>query len=335
VPRPIWRGSLSFGLVNVPVALYPATADKTLHFHQMEDGTSDRIRYKKVNERTGKEVPADRIVKAMDMGSGEYVIVSDEELADAEPEKSRTIDIEGFVDLAEIDPIYFRTSYYLAPQNDAAAKAYQLLREAMESAGKIGVASFVLRNKEYLVAIRPEADVLALETLYFADEIRNPVAELPHIADHTDVTPKERAMAQSLIESLAEKWNPAEYHDSYREHVEALLKDKQAGHETIAHADAEPERGGKVIDLLAALQASVKQQSGVHSPHEAKRKATGKKVAAPSKAAIKKAGAAKKTAARKAATKSPKPVKQAAPKVAKSTKSAAASKKPTSGRKAS
>jgi DNA end-binding protein Ku len=335
VPRPIWRGSLSFGLVNVPVALYPATADKTLHFHQMEDGTSDRIRYKKVNERTGKEVPADRIVKAMDMGSGEYVIVSDEELADAEPEKSRTIDIEGFVDLAEIDPIYFRTSYYLAPQNDAAAKAYQLLREAMESAGKIGVASFVLRNKEYLVAIRPEADVLALETLYFADEIRNPVAELPHIADHTDVTPKERAMAQSLIESLAEKWNPAEYHDSYREHVEALLKDKQAGHETIAHADAEPERGGKVIDLLAALQASVKQQSGVHSPHEAKRKATGKKVAAPSKAAIKKAGAAKKTAARKAATKSPKPVKQAAPKAAKSTKSAAASKKPTSGRKAS
>ena len=143
MPRPIWKGSLSFGLVNVPVALYPATSDKTLHFHQVEDGTSDRIRYKKVNERTGKEVPPERIVKAMDMGVGEYVIVSDEELADAEPEKSRTIDIEGFVDLAEIDPIYFRTTYYLAPQNDAAAKAYQLLREAMESAGKIGVASFV------------------------------------------------------------------------------------------------------------------------------------------------------------------------------------------------
>ena len=341
--RPIWRGSLSFGLVNVPVALYPATADKTLHFHQVEDGTSDRIRYKKVNERTGREVPPERIVKAMDMGSGEYVVVSDEELADAEPEKSRTIDIEGFVDLAEIDPIYFRTSYYLAPQNDAAAKAYQLLREAMESAGKIGVASFVMRNKEYLVAIRPEADVLALETLYFADEIRDPVAELPHIADHTNVTPKERAMAQSLIESLAEKWNPAEYHDSYREHVEALLKEKQAGHETIAHADAdaEPERGGKVIDLLAALQASVKQQSGAGGPRKAggprtaSAKATGKRAAAPSKAAAEKIGAAKKAAAGKAATKSPRPVKKAAGKAAKSAKSAGAPKKPTSRRQAS
>jgi DNA end-binding protein Ku len=341
VPRPIWRGSLSFGLANVPVALYPATADKTLHFHQVEDGTSDRIRYKKVNERTGREVPAERIVKAMDVGSGEYVIVSDEELADAEPAKSRTIDIEGFVDLAEIDPIYFRTSYYLAPQNDAAAKAYQLLREAMESAGKIGVASFVMRNKEYLVAIRPEADVLALETLYFADEIRDPVAELPHSAEHTNVTPKERAMAQSLIESLAEKWNPAEYHDSYREHVDALLKEKQAGHETIAHADAEPERGGKVIDLLAALQASVKQQSGAGGPLKgggprmASGKATGKKAAAPSKAATKKIGAAKKTAASKAATKKSRPVKKAAGKVAKSAKSAGASKKPTSRRQAS
>jgi DNA end-binding protein Ku len=321
VPRPIWKGSLSFGLVNVPVALYPATSDKTLHFHQVEDGTSDRIRYKKVNERTGDEVPAERIVKAMDMGSGEYVVVSDEELANAEPEKSRTIDIEGFVDLAEIDPIYFRTTYYLAPQNDAAAKAYQLLREAMESAGKIGVASFVMRNKEYLVAIRPEAEVLALETLYFADEIRDPVAELPHVADHTKVTPKERAMAQSLIESLAEKWNPAEYHDSYREHVEELVKEKQAGHETIAHA--EPDRGAKVIDLLEALQASVKAQGGARGA----RQAAGKKaVAAPGKAA-KKSGATKKAAA----TKKPSPAKKAAGKAAK----AAKSRKATPRRRAS
>src|ERR1700689_1355192 len=163
MPRSIWKGSLSFGLVNVPVGLYPATTDKTLHFHQVEEGTSDRIRYKKVNERTGREVAAERIVKAMDMGHGEYVIVSDEELAEAEPEKSRTIDIEGFVDLADIDPIYFRATYSLAPESDAAAKPYQLLREAMEQSGKIGVASFVMRNKEYLVAIRPEPEVLILE----------------------------------------------------------------------------------------------------------------------------------------------------------------------------
>jgi DNA end-binding protein Ku len=321
VPRPIWKGSLSFGLVNVPVALYPATSDKTLHFHQVEDGTSDRIRYKKVNERTGKEVPSERIVKAMDMGGGEYVIVSDEELADAEPEKSRTIDIEGFVDLAEIDPIYFRATYYLAPQNDGAAKAYQLLRDAMESAEKIGVASFVLRNKEYLVAIRPEADVLALETLYFADEIRDPVAELPHISDGAKVTTKERAMAQSLIESLAEKWNPAEYHDSYREHVEALLKEKQAGHETVTRA--EPDRGGgKVIDLLEALQASVKKQGGATSrrPPSGEKTASAKKAPAATKATAKKATPAKKTATKKAS---------------KPTKSARPSKKRPSGRKAS
>jgi DNA end-binding protein Ku len=307
VPRSIWKGSLSFGLVNVPIALYPATSDKTLHFHQVEDGTSDRIRYKKVNERTGKEVSSERIVKAMDMGGGEYVIVSDEELAEAEPEKSRTIDIKGFVDLADIDPIYFRNSYYLAPQNDAATKAYQLLREAMETAGKIGVASFVLRNKEYLVAIRPEPDVLALETLYFSDEIRNPAAELPHLSDNANVTPKQRSMAQSLIESLAEKWNPADYHDSYREHVQALLKEKQAGHDSIAHT--EPDRGGKVIDLLEALQASVKRQGETTNSGQS----VGGKSAGPKKAA-----AAKRTAAKKATT--PRTAKKASPTKKSSTK---------------
>jgi DNA end-binding protein Ku len=328
VPRPIWKGSLNFGLVNVPVALYPATSDKTLHFHQVEDGTSDRIRYKKVNERTGKEVPPERIVKAMDMGGGEYVVVSDEELAEAEPEKSRTIDIEGFVDLSDIDPIYFRSSYYLAPQNDAAAKAYQLLREAMESAGKIGVASFVMRNKEHLVAIRPETDVLALETLYFPDEIRDPGAELPHVSDGAKVTPKERAMAQTLIESLAEKWNPAEYHDSYREHVAALLKEKQAGHESITHS--EPDRGGgKVIDLLEALQASVKSQGAPAGRHRSSRgkSAPAKKTAAARKTTVtKKAAAANKAAAAK---------RSAVGKSAKSTKSSRTSKKATARRKAS
>jgi len=294
MPRSIWKGSLSFGLVNVPVALYPATADKTLHFHQVEDGTSDRIRYKKVNERTGREVAPQRIVKAMDMGNGEYVVVSDEELKEAEPEKSRTIDIEGFVDLAEIDPIYFRTAHYLAPQSEAGIKAYQLLREAMQKAGKIGIASFVMRDKEYLAAIRPVGDVLVLETLYFADEIRDPV-KLPNLSKHAGVKPKERDMAQTLIRSLAEKWNPADYHDSYREHVTALLKERQAGHETVTHA--EPERGGKVIDLLEALQASVKNAGG--SSSRAAKSTTAKKPdkkAAPAKK--KKSAPSPKAAAR-------------------------------------
>jgi DNA end-binding protein Ku len=284
MPRPIWKGSLNFGLVNVPVGLYPATTDKTVHFHQIEDGTSDRIRYRKVNERTGKEVPAERIVKAMDMGGGEYVVVTDEELADAEPEKSRTIDIEGFVDLAEIDPIYFRATYYLAPVSDADTKAYQLLREAMEGAGKVGVASFVMRNKEYLVAIRPEADVLALETLYFPDEIRDPATELPHLSETTKVRPKERDMAQTLIDALAEKWDPAAYHDTYREHVEELVKGKQAGHETLVHSN--PASSGKVIDLLEALQQSVKQKSAPPKKKVPAKKATpAKKAAARKKSA--------------------------------------------------
>jgi DNA end-binding protein Ku len=302
MPRSIWKGSLSFGLVNVPVGLYPATTDKTLHFHQVEEGTSDRIRYKKVNERTGKEVPSERIVKAMDMGRSEYVIVSDEELAEAEPEKSHTIDIEGFVNLADIDPIYFRSTYYLAPESDSGAKAYQLLRQAMEKAGKIGIASFVMRNKEYLVAIRPEPDVLALETMYFADEIRDPVAELPHLSGRATVKPKEREMAQTLIDSLGERWDPSEHHDSYREHVQAMLKEKQRGHETVTHA--EPDQGGKVIDLLEALQASVKKGgAGSNKP--------------------KKAGpAAKKPAASKSRS-SKKPAKAAA----------AAKKRPASGRR--
>jgi DNA end-binding protein Ku len=298
MPRSIWKGSLNFGLVNVPVGLYPATTDKTLHFHQVEEGTSDRIRYKKVNERTGREVPAERIVKAMDMGGGEYVIVSDEELAEAEPEKSRTIDIEGFVNLADIDPIYFRTTYYLAPESDSATKAYQLLREAMERAGKIGIASFVMRNKEYLVAIRPEPEVLALETMYFADEIRDPAAELPHLSAGGAVKPKERDMAQTLIDSLAEKWDPSDYHDSYREHVRALAKEKQQGHETVTHAEPD-DRGGKVIDLLEALQASVKK-AGTGGGAPAKKRSTAKKAPpkkAPVKKAAKSAGATKKRSA--------------------------------------
>jgi DNA end-binding protein Ku len=297
MPRSIWKGSLSFGLVNVPIGLYPATTDKTLHFHQVEEGTSDRIRYQKVNERTGKEVAPERIVKAMDTGGGEYVILSDDELAEAEPEKSRTIDIEGFVDLGDIDPIYFRTTYYMAPQADSGTKAYLLLREAMEEAGKIGIASFVMRNKEYLVAIRPEADVLALETMYFADEIRDPLSELPHLTENGKVKPKERDIAQVLIDSLAEKWDPAEYHDSYREHVQALIEERLAGHDTVTHD--EPETGGKVIDLLEALQASVSRAGSSRKSAPRPRAGTQKKSA--KKTTAKKS--LKKPAAKKAATK--------------------------------
>ncbi len=259
--RPVWKGSLSFGLVNIPVGIYPATEDHTLHFHQLEAGTSDRIRYKKVNERTGKEVDATKIERALDLGDGDYVVLSDDELDAAAPTKSRTIDIEGFVELDDVDPIYFRQTYYLAPSSDAATKAYNLLREAMGEAGKVGIARFVMRNKEYLVAIRPEDEVIALETMYFHDEIRQATAELPNLSSNASPTAKERSVAAALIDSLEEEWDPSQYHDEYREQVRELAEQHRKGDGIIHHEEPDDEGGGQVIDLFEALQASVKRSA--------------------------------------------------------------------------
>ena len=254
VPRTIWKGALSFGLVNIPVGLYPATSDKSIHFNQFEEGTSDRIRYKKVNERTGKEVAQDRIVRGFDLGGGEYVILSEEELEQAEPKKSRQIEISDFVGLADIDPVYFRSSYYLAPEGAGADKAYALLRQAMAEAGRIGIATLVMRNKEYLVAIRPEDDALALHTMYFSDEVRSPGREFT-VPDTQDVTDRELSMAQLLIESMESDWDPDRYHDTHREKVEALIEEKRSGHEIVIQE--EPEAPAKVVDLMEALNASI------------------------------------------------------------------------------
>ena len=226
MPRAIWKGALSFGLVNIPVGLYPATSDKSIHFNQFEDGTSDRIRYKKVNERTGEEVSQDRIVRGFDLGGGEYVILSDEELESAEPKKSRQVEISDFVDIADIDPVYYRSSYYLSPEGDGADKAYALLRQAMGDAGKVAIATLVMRNKEYLVAIRPEEDALALHTMYFSDEVRAPGRDL-ELPDDAAVSGRELSMAQLLIESMESDWDPQRYHDTHREKVEALIDEKR------------------------------------------------------------------------------------------------------------
>ena len=253
--RAIWKGSLSFGLVNVPVGLYTATQDKTIHFNQFEEGTSDRIRYKRVNERTGEEVDYARIVKGVDLGGGEFAILTPDELDAAAPEKSRTIDIEGFVDLADIDPIYYRTTYFLAPEGDAARRAYALLRKAMQESNKVGIATFVMRNKDYLVAIRPEDEVIALETMYFADEIRTPSEELPNLSTDGKFTAKELDMAQLLIDSLAQDFDPTKYHDDYRRQVEELVETKRQG--GVIETAPRPARSSNVVDLLEALQASV------------------------------------------------------------------------------
>ncbi len=293
VPRTIWKGALSFGLVNIPVGVYPATSDKSIHFNQFEEGTSDRIRYKKVNERTGQEVPQDRIVRGFDLGGGEYVVLTDEELEAAEPKKSRQVEITDFVDQADIDPVYFRSSYYLAPEGAGADKAYALLRQAMADAGKVAVATLVMRNKEYLVAIRPDEEALALHTMYFADEVRSPDREL-QLPDTDDVSDRELSMAQLLIESMESEWDPARYHDTHREKVEALVEEKRSGHEIVVPAAPEP--AAKVVDLMEALNASIAA------------------AARPGAKSTKRATPAKRAPARRAtpATKAPKATKQPA-----------------------
>src|ERR1700681_484217 len=222
MPRAIWTGSLSFGLVNVPVGLFTATDDKTIHFNQFQAGTPDRIRQKRVNERTGEEVEYSEIVKGYDLGGGEYVLVTPEELESVEPGRSRTIEITDFVYLDEIDPVYYKSTYYVAPQGDQAIRPYALLREAMAANNKGAIASVVLRTKEHLVAIRPTQSVLALETMYFVDEIRDPTKEIPVPADLT-FTGRELDTAKLLVESMASHWDPTLYQDEYRKRVETLI----------------------------------------------------------------------------------------------------------------
>jgi DNA end-binding protein Ku len=253
--RTIWTGSLSFGLVNIPVGIYTATRDRSVHFNQFERGTSDRIRYKKVNERTGEEVEASRIDRGVDVGGGEYVILSDDELDAAAPERSRTVEITSFVDLNDIDPIYYRTSYYLAPQGDGGGKAYALLLKAMRESSRVGIATFVMRGKEYLVAVRPEDGVLALETMYFADEVKDPGEELPDLQGGAELTTREIDTAKLLIESMAADWSPEEYHDTYRERLEELIEQKRQGREIVTESPVR--RSTNVVDLMEALQASV------------------------------------------------------------------------------
>jgi DNA end-binding protein Ku len=291
MPRTIWKGALSFGLVNIPVGLYPATSDKSIHFNQFEEGTSDRIRYKKVNERTGEEVPQERIVRGFDLGGGEYVILSEEELETAEPKKSRQIEISDFVGLGDIDPVYFRSSYYLAPEGAGADKAYALLRQAMGEAGRVAIATMVMRNKEYLVAIRPEDDALALHTMYFSDEVRSPERDLA-LPEADDVSDREMSMAQLLIESMESDWDPERFHDTHREKVEALIEEKRNGHEIVIQEGPEPV--AKVVDLMEALNASIAAaaKSGSKS---ADSKPAGKRPAA------RRAAPAAKKAAKKAA----------------------------------
>jgi DNA end-binding protein Ku len=254
VPRSIWSGSISVGLVNVPVKLYSALARKTVHFHQLHDADGSRIQQKRVCAADGEEVPYEHIVKGYEISPGRYVVIEPGELETLDPEKTRLIEIEQFVDLAEIDPILYDQPYYLAPATGA-AKAYRLLLEAMRDAQKVAIARVVLRQKGHLVAVRAHGDVLVMETLVFSDEVVAPSTLDELAATEAEVSARELAVARQLIEMLSGPFDPAQYRDEHREAVLALIERKVAGEE-IAVAPEAPAPAA-VPDLMAALQASV------------------------------------------------------------------------------
>jgi DNA end-binding protein Ku len=275
--RAIWSGTISFGLVNVPVKLYSAVHPKDLQFHQF-DPNGNRIQYKRVSEKTGKEVDYSDIVKGYEAKKGQYVMVDPDELAAYKPKSTKTVEISDFVDLDEIDPIYYESTYYLAPDGEAAAKPYRSLVEAMEKKGKAAIGKVVIRTKQYLAAIRPLDGVLVLSTMRFADEVV-PMSEVKNGSSGKDASPSSREvnMASQIIDSLSAEWDPSRYHDTYREEVLKLLKKKAAGKEIVV--DEPQEEQGQVLDLMAALEASLEQakKGGSRSKAKSKRAPAAKK----------------------------------------------------------
>jgi DNA end-binding protein Ku len=310
MPRAIWSGSISFGLVNVPVKLYSAVHHQGLSFHQFQEGTNTRVRNKRVSEKTGKEVPYEDIVKGYEVTKGKYVMVEPEELAEFAPRATRTIDIEDFVSLADIDPIFYDATYYLAPEkSEGARKAYVLLRRAMEDQQKVAIGRLVMRTKQYLAAIRPFEEALAVSTMLFHDEIV-PVAEIDGIPTGRSapkVAPAEVKMAAQIIESLTREWDPKRYEDTYRVEVLDFLKKKAAGEEIVVEEEAGEEESN-VVDLMAALEASLAAaKKGGARPSSSSSSRSSSKASSSSKSATKKSPAASsraKSASKSSASKS-------------------------------
>lgn len=269
MPRSIWTGSISFGLVTVPVGLYSATEDHSVHFHQYQRGTTDRIRYQRINERTGEEVAFRDIVRGHEEGDGQTIIIEPAELDEIAPGRSRSIEVTAFVDLDEIDPIHFQKTYWLAPAKEENGKVYALLASAMEATNRVAIANFVMRGKQYLCAVRADKGVLSLETLYYADEIRDPHEQLDYLPEPADQEGMEFDMARTLIESMSAPWRPDHYRDTYTDRVRQLIEDKRAGNEVVT--EAAPPEATEVTDLLEALRRSVEARKGDGSPGGAAR----------------------------------------------------------------
>ena len=290
MPRSIWTGAISFGLVNVPVKLYSAVSKKTVRFHQLHEADGVRIQQKRFCPADGEEVPYDEIVKGYEISPDRYVVITPDELEALEPRKTKTIDIEDFVSLDEIDPLYYDHPYYLLP-GQGAQKPYKLLVEAMRQANKVAIARVVIRSKEQLVAIRPVGEVLAMASMNFADEVVDPDSFDEAPGDDVETRKREVEMAQQLIDSLTSEFDPSKYHDTYRERVLEMIEAKAEGEEiAVQPAEEEP---APAPDLMAALEASLAaakkdKPSGGGNGGAPKKKPAAEKPAAKKKAAAKK-----------------------------------------------
>ncbi|HMF81568.1 MAG TPA: Ku protein [Candidatus Acidoferrum sp.] len=265
--RAIWKGSISFGLVNIPIALYPATRREELKFRLLRKTDLSPVNYKRVAEKDGKEVPWDQIVKGYEYEKGRYVLLQDEDFQRVDIEATQTVDIQDFVELDEIDPIFFYKPYYLEPQKGG-DKAYALLRDALKDSKKVGMAKVVIKTREYLAGVKPEDGALVLELMHFADELAD--ASKLHIPKKVEVGKREMTMAKSLIDSMSSKWNPEKYKDDYREALMEVIEAKvEAGGKEIEEKPSKAPKPTKVIDLVSVLQKSLEETG-------AKRKAKGK-----------------------------------------------------------
>jgi len=282
--RSLWSGSVSFGLVNIPVKLIPATQSHRVAFREFEEGTGERIHHRRVAEKSGREVPWQKIRKGLEIAKGRYVVLTEDELRAAEPRKTASIEIEQFVSLDEIDPINWDQTYYLAPGGAAAEKAYALFLRAMKDRGRVAIGRFVMRTKEHVVCIRPYEGVLALETMFFPDEVRSP-KEVAEPAKTAGLGHRELAMAGQLIDSLAAPWDPGKFEDTFSQRVMELARKKSKGEEIVVSEEGGAE-SGRVVDLMEALKATLAGQ---------------RRGAAPAAAGAAKGPAAKAQPARRAA----------------------------------
>src|SRR4051794_39058940 len=258
--RPIWSGSISFGLVTIPVRLYTAVREKRLHFRTLHDQDKVPLRQKMYCPADGKEVHPEHMVKGYEIEKDRFVIVRQDELEAAAPKTTKAIEIQDFVELDEIDPLFFDRPYYVAPKPEG-AKPYKLLLEAMEKTKKVGIAKVVMWNKEYLAALRPLDGALVMETMHFSDEVV-PASHVGGMEVRSKVDDRELKMAQQLIDTLSSKWNPDKYHDEYREQIMDLIERKAAGEEIVTRPAEEKETKGRGVNLMAALEASLAKSRG-------------------------------------------------------------------------